>query len=84
MLRGALTILATVLWIGLTAGVGLAQRAGEPKKANNLELSLVRNYNDCTTPNDTSSGTISLPACHPLVPADTQCSFDSKGQGGGR
>jgi len=82
MRRGALTVLAVVLWIGLTAGAGLAQRAGEPKKASKLELSLVRNYNDCTTPNDTSAGTISLPACHPLVPADTQCSFDpAKGQG---
>ena len=82
MRRGALTVLAAALWIGLTAGAGLAQRTGEPKKASKLELSLVRNYNDCTTPNDTSAGTISLPACHPLVPADTQCSFDpAKGQG---
>jgi hypothetical protein len=74
--------------IGLAALIGVlvasAASAGhnEPKKATLINSKLVTNYNSCTAPNDTTTGALPLPACHPAVRNDTVCGFDpTKGSG---
>lgn len=57
------------------------------KKANKFQATMVQAYAACTAPNDTTTGVLALPACHPAVPQDTVCGFDvsdplkPKGQG---
>lgn len=56
----------------------------EPAHAKRLNLSFVTAYEDCTTPNDTSTGAFVLPACSPAAPIDATCQFGPRGLGSGR
>ena len=47
-----------------------------PKKANKFQATMVTAYAPCAAPNDTTTGALGLPACHPAVRNDTVCGFD--------
>ena len=47
-----------------------------PKKANKFQSTMVTGYAPCAAPNDTTTGALGLPACHPAVRNDTVCGFD--------
>ncbi|HEY3095867.1 MAG TPA: hypothetical protein VGK05_03430 [Acidimicrobiia bacterium] len=66
--------------VGLVASSAFAMH-NEPSKAAGLKGVLVTAYNACTSPNDTTTGALPLPACHPAVRSDPNCSFDVKGKG---
>src|SRR2546425_1818632 len=66
--------------VGLVANSGFAMH-NEPSKAAGIKGVLVTAYNVCTSPNDTTTGALPLPACHPAVRSDPNCSFDVKGKG---
>ena len=57
-------------------------RPGEPKKANKIQLTLARNWADQGVVNDTTTGSLSLPAHHPAATTDA-CAFDPA-KGGGK
>lgn len=54
-----------------------------PKKSKHYMATFVQAFAPCTTPNDTTTGAIALPACHPAVPVDTGCTFGPDGKGNG-
>lgn len=54
-----------------------------PKKAKHYMTSFVEAFAPCTSANDTTTGAIALPACHPAVPVDTSCGFGPDGRGTG-
>ena len=56
-------------------------RPGEPKKANKVQLTLARNWADQGTTNDTTTGSLTLPAHHPAATTDA-CAFDPATGGG--
>jgi len=56
-------------------------RPGEPKKANKIQLTMARNWADQGAVNDTTTGSLSLPAHHPAATTDA-CAFDSATGGG--
>jgi hypothetical protein len=73
-----LALIATMAWVGVAG----ASAGGEPHKAGKVQLALVRSYATCGAANDTTTGNLSLPACHPSVPTDSTCAFDPlKGAG---
>ena len=55
-----------------------------PAHAKRLNLSFITAYEDCTTPNDSSTGAFVLPACSPATPVDSTCQFGPNGLGNGR
>ena len=65
----------------LLGSVALAVRPGEPKKANKVQLTLARNWADQGTTNDTTTGSLTLPAHHPAATTDA-CAFDPATGGG--
>lgn len=69
-------------FVGLTllSSASLAQRS-DPAKAKKYQATLVTAYDACAAPNDTTSGSVPLPACHPAVPSDAVCQIDTKGGG---
>jgi hypothetical protein len=66
------------LLLGSTA---FAVRPGEPKKANKVQLTLARNWADQGVANDTTTGSLTLPAHHPAATTDA-CAFDPAAGGG--
>jgi hypothetical protein len=75
MRRLVLGIAAGVAVFGLTAGSAKAQ-FNYPKKANKFQATMVTSYAACTANNDTTTGALALPACHPAVRNDPVCGFD--------
>jgi len=67
---------------GLRATDARADLPG-PKKSRHYMATFVQAYAPCTSPNDTTTGAIQLPACHPAVPLDTGCQFGPEGKGTG-
>ena len=65
----------------LLGSVALAVRPGEPKKANKVQLTLARNWADQGVVNDTTTGSLTLPAHHPAATTDA-CAFDPATGGG--
>lgn len=63
--------------------IGLAGTAfaadGEPAKAGKYQANLINASDDCTTPSETTNGSLPLPACPAVDPG--QCTFGAKGQG---
>lgn len=54
-----------------------------PKKSKHYMASFVQAFAPCTSANDTTTGAIQLPACHPAVPVDSTCVFGPDGRGNG-
>ena len=54
-----------------------------PTRAKHYMASFVQAFAPCTMANDTTTGAIQLPACHPAVPVDTTCTFGPGGRGTG-
>lgn len=54
-----------------------------PTKAKHYMASFVQAFAPCASSNDTTTGAIMLPACHPAVPVDTGCTFGPDGKGTG-
>lgn len=54
-----------------------------PKKSKRYQATFVQAFAPCTMANDTTTGAIMLPACHPAVPVDTGCTFGPDGKGNG-
>jgi hypothetical protein len=54
-----------------------------PTKAKHYMTSFVQAFATCGSSNDTTTGAIALPACHPAVPVDTGCGFGPDGRGNG-
>ncbi len=75
-------VAAAVALCGL-AGSAQAQLV-EPAHAKRLNISFVTAYEDCVTPNDSSTGAFVLPACSPATPIDSTCQFGPHGLGTGR
>jgi hypothetical protein len=80
MQRAFVAIGFAVLSIVLFVGPSHAQRS-EPLKANKFQATLVTAYQPCAAPNDTTTGSLPLPACHPAVPDDDVCKIASDGGG---
>jgi len=74
-------ILCSMVGSLLLSSVALAVRPGEPKKANKVQLTLARNWADQGVVNDTTTGSLTLPAHHPAATTDV-CDFDSATGGG--
>ena len=88
-MRRIIVVAAAVLGIALLTNPSFAR--SEPKKAGKFKSTLVTAYNECTDdgvdddigdPNDTTTSSLPLPACHPAVPSDDTCSMgaDASGQ----
>lgn len=56
----------------------------EPVRAKRIATSFVTAYAPCTSPNDSTTGSIQLPACHPATRSDAGCGFGTRGSGQGR
>lgn len=69
-------VLCSMVGSLLLGSVALAARPGEPKKANKIQLTLARNWADAGVTNDTTTGSLTLPAHHPAATTDV-CAFDS-------
>ena len=77
--------LVAVLTCALVAFATRAQaQLVEPAHAKRLNLSFVTAYQDCASPNDSSTGAFVLPACSPATPVDSTCQFGPHGLGSGR
>lgn len=77
-----------VALVVMVAALVAAQRTGAqelpgPTKAKQYMASFVQAFAPCTSTNDTTTGAIALPACHPALPADTGCTFGPGGRGTG-
>lgn len=70
-----LTAVSGIAILGLGASAANAQ-FNYPKKANKFQSTMVTGYAPCAAPNDTTTGALGLPACHPAVRNDTVCGFD--------
>lgn len=68
--------------VAFAAGSALGDRQ-EPKKANKVQMTLVGAYEECDPGdvNDTTGGSVGLPACSPAVPSGGPCGIDAKGGG---
>lgn len=76
------SLLCTVAGVAVLVAVGApASAQSQPKKAKTLKAELVGGYGECTSPNTTTGGVLSLPACSPPVRNDEVCSFGPKGSG---
>ena len=75
-----IAVSCALLSTALIAVPSHAQRS-EPLKADKFQATLVTAYNPCADPNDTTTGSLSLPACHPAVPDDDVCTIASDGGG---
>lgn len=60
-----------------------AQQLPGPKKSKRYQTTFVQAFTPCTSTNDTTTGAIALPACHPAIPVDTGCGFGPDGKGNG-
>lgn len=86
MVRGGKSLVVVVA--GVAAAIVLsyvnagAQLPG-PTKSKRYLATFVQAFAPCTSPNDTTTGAIQLPACHPAVPVDTGCTFGPNGKGTG-
>jgi len=69
-----------LLGVMLLANSSMAQRS-DPGKAGKFQSTLVTAYKACLAPNDTTAGSLPLPACHPAVPDDNTCKVPSAGGG---
>ena len=75
--------------LAVVGGSVVVQRASAradlpgPAKAKHYTTSFVQAFAPCTSSNDTTTGAIALPACHPAVPVDTGCGFGPGGRGTG-
>jgi hypothetical protein len=74
-------ILCSMVGSLLLSSVAFAVRPGEPKKANKVQLTLARNWADQGAANDTTTGSLTLPAHHPAATTDA-CAFDPVAGGG--
>jgi len=78
-----------VLVLAVVAGVIVLRSADAgadlpgPKKSRHYMATFVQAFAPCTSANDTTTGAIQLPACHPAVPVDTGCTFGPEGKGTG-
>jgi hypothetical protein len=54
-----------------------------PKRSRHYMATFVPAFAPCTSPNDSTTGAIMLPACSPAVLADPGCTFGPKGRGTG-
>ena len=72
------TFLTAVLGIAATGLLATSAHAqfNFPKKANKFQSTMVTAYAPCTASNDTTTGALGLPACHPAPRNDTVCGFD--------
>jgi hypothetical protein len=75
MNRMFLTAALGIVTVGLVASSAHAQ-FNFPKKANKFQATMVTAYGPCTASNDTTTGALALPACHPAPRSDTVCGFD--------
>jgi hypothetical protein len=75
MSKRLLTAACALIAVGMAAGSASAQMP-VPKKAKKFQANLVTAFAGCAAPNDTTTGVLALPACHPAVPNDTVCGFD--------
>ncbi|MCW5893115.1 MAG: hypothetical protein KIT14_21580 [bacterium] len=66
--------------LGLLAAPLHAQSFNVPSKAKTLKGELVKAFDACTTPTDSTNPPVALPACSVSTP-DTVCNFGSKGSG---
>ncbi|MBY0276356.1 hypothetical protein K2Z84_13505 [Candidatus Binatia bacterium] len=78
-----LVVTAAVVAAALVAQRAGAQELPGPTKAKQYMASFVQAFSTCGSPNDTTTGAISLPACHPAIPVDTGCTFGPGGRGTG-
>lgn len=86
MVSGGKKLVVVVAGIAATmflSRVNASAQLPGPTKAKHYMASFVQAFAPCTSPNDTTTGAISLPACHPAVPVDTSCTFDMGGKGTG-
>lgn len=74
-----LAVLGSIVVRGSDAGADLPG----PKKSRHYMATFVQAFAPCTSANDTTTGAIQLPACHPAVPVDTGCAFGPEGRGTG-
>lgn len=82
---GGSAVLAAVSAVFLFSGAGVAgAELPGPKRAGRIISSFVQAFEECTNPNDTTTGALALPACNPAVPIDSTCSFGPEGKGTGR
>lgn len=75
MNKALLTVTFGLVAVGLTASGAHAQMA-VVKKANKYQATMITAFAPCAAPNDTTTGVLALPACHPAAPQDTVCGFD--------
>lgn len=69
---------AAVVALGAWSTAAMAQRTTEePKKANKVSGTMVRAYDACAVPNDTTGGGLPLGACAPAVPSDSMCQLEA-------
>jgi hypothetical protein len=86
MVSGGMKLVVVVAGIAATMVLSHADASAQlpgPAKAKHYMASFVQAFAPCTSPNDTTTGAISLPACHPAAPVDTSCTFDMGGKGNG-
>ncbi|MFM7141010.1 MAG: hypothetical protein ACKO2K_03730 [Alphaproteobacteria bacterium] len=77
--------LAAAVACALVASAATARaQLVEPAHAKRLNISFVTAYEECVTPNDSSTGAFVLPACSPAIPIDATCQFGPRGLGNGR
>lgn len=78
-------ILVVALALAFTSVASRSQaQLVEPAHAKRINVSFVTAYEDCVTPNDSSTGAFVLPACSPATPIDSTCQFGPRGLGSGR
>jgi hypothetical protein len=71
-------IVATALVVGLAATVAFGLD-GEPKKANKFQATVINASGTCTSPTESTGGSLAAPAC-PATDAAV-CTFGDKGSG---
>lgn len=78
-----LVVTAAVVAAALVASRAGAQDLPGPIKAKQYSASFVQAFSTCGSSNDTTTGAIALPACHPAIPVDSTCTFGLGGRGTG-
>jgi hypothetical protein len=78
--RRMIGVAAVALGVAMVSGPVVAQNANNPKKADKGAFTIVRAYEPCIVPNDTTA--LGLPTCAPAVASDTVCDgFTANGSG---
>lgn len=83
MMRVAGIAAAVVAAVVASHASAHAQSLPGPKKSKLYQATFVQAFTPCGSTNDTTTGAISLPACHPAIPVDTGCTFGPDGKGNG-